>query len=114
MKVPFFVPDISEPEIEAVAATIRSSWLTSGPKMAESQSAFADAVAKLKASGLEDAIRDTLAARRPYLGLCLGMHCAVIEYARNVCGLEDAHSDKGVPGQECFHAMSLGRIPSAH
>jgi CTP synthase len=28
----------------------------------------------------------------PFLGICLGMHCAVIEYARNVCGLEDAHS----------------------
>ncbi len=28
----------------------------------------------------------------PFLGLCLGMHCATIEYARNVCGLEDAHS----------------------
>lgn len=28
----------------------------------------------------------------PFLGICLGMHCAVIEYARNVCGLEEAHS----------------------
>lgn len=28
----------------------------------------------------------------PYLGICLGMQIAVIEYARNVCGLEDAHS----------------------
>jgi CTP synthase len=28
----------------------------------------------------------------PFLGICLGMQCAVIEYARNVCGLEDAHS----------------------
>lgn len=28
----------------------------------------------------------------PFLGLCLGMQCAVIEYARNVCNLEDAHS----------------------
>jgi glutamine amidotransferase len=35
--------------------------------------AFADAVAKLKSSGLEDAIRDALEARRPYLGLCLGL-----------------------------------------
>jgi glutamine amidotransferase len=35
--------------------------------------AFADAVAKLKSSGLEDAIRDSLEARRPYLGLCLGL-----------------------------------------
>ncbi|MFA7577156.1 MAG: CTP synthase [Candidatus Muiribacteriota bacterium] len=28
----------------------------------------------------------------PFLGLCLGMQCAVIEFARNVAGLEDAHS----------------------
>lgn len=28
----------------------------------------------------------------PFLGLCLGMQCAVIEYARNVVGLEDANS----------------------
>ena len=28
----------------------------------------------------------------PYLGLCLGMQIAVIEFARDVCGLEDAHS----------------------
>jgi CTP synthase len=28
----------------------------------------------------------------PYFGLCLGMHIAVIEFGRNVIGLEDAHS----------------------
>ena len=28
----------------------------------------------------------------PYLGICLGMQIAVIEFARNVCGLEDANS----------------------
>jgi CTP synthase len=28
----------------------------------------------------------------PYLGLCLGMHVAVIEFARNVLGYQDAHS----------------------
>ncbi|TXR54066.1 CTP synthase [Reinekea thalattae] len=28
----------------------------------------------------------------PYLGICLGMQVAVIEYARNVCGLQGAHS----------------------
>mgnify|MGYP006277164063 CR=1 FL=1 len=28
----------------------------------------------------------------PFLGICLGMQCAVIEYARNVLGYEDAHS----------------------
>lgn len=28
----------------------------------------------------------------PYLGLCYGMQMAVIEFARNVCGLKDAHT----------------------
>ena len=28
----------------------------------------------------------------PYLGLCLGMQVAIIEFARNVCGFHDAHS----------------------
>ena len=28
----------------------------------------------------------------PFLGLCLGMQCAVIEFARHVCGLKDANS----------------------
>jgi CTP synthase len=35
--------------------------------------------------------------RIPYLGICLGMQVAVIEYARNVCGLEGAHSTEFVP-----------------
>ncbi len=28
----------------------------------------------------------------PFLGICLGLQCAVIEFARNVCGLEKANS----------------------
>lgn len=45
--------------------------------------------------GVEGKIRAIQYARErklPFLGLCLGMQCAVIEYARNVCGLEGAHS----------------------
>ena len=33
----------------------------------------------------------------PYLGLCLGMQCAVIEFAREVCGLEAATSQEFNP-----------------
>lgn len=28
----------------------------------------------------------------PFFGICLGMQCAVVEYARNVCGWDDANS----------------------
>ena len=34
----------------------------------------------------------------PYLGLCLGFQMAVIEFARNVCGLKDANSNEIKPG----------------
>jgi len=33
----------------------------------------------------------------PYLGICLGMQVAVIEFARNVCGLKDANSGEFDP-----------------
>ena len=38
------------------------------------------------------AIRWAREQRVPFLGLCLGMQCAVIEWARNIAGLEEASS----------------------
>ncbi len=43
------------------------------------------------------AIRYARENKLPYLGICLGMQLAVIEYARNVAGLEDAHSTEFEP-----------------
>ncbi|MDQ4149098.1 MAG: CTP synthase [Actinomycetota bacterium] len=42
--------------------------------------------------GKIEAIRVAREERIPFLGLCLGLQCAVIEYARNVAGLEGANS----------------------
>jgi len=45
--------------------------------------------------GMEGKIRAAQYAREnniPFLGICLGLQCAVIEFARNVCGLTDAHT----------------------
>ncbi len=42
--------------------------------------------------GKIESIRYVRENKIPFLGICLGMHCATIEFARNVCGLEDAHS----------------------
>jgi len=33
----------------------------------------------------------------PYFGICLGLQCAVIEYARNVLGLDEANSSEFAP-----------------
>ena len=42
--------------------------------------------------GMIRAIQYARESRVPYFGICLGMQCAVIEYARNVAGLEKADS----------------------
>ena len=45
--------------------------------------------------GIEGMILSAKYAREhnvPYFGICLGMQIAVIEYARNVCGIKDANS----------------------
>lgn len=45
--------------------------------------------------GIEGKIKAVEYARTnniPFFGICLGMHCCVIEFARNVCGLSGAHS----------------------
>ncbi|MDH4273848.1 MAG: CTP synthase [Gammaproteobacteria bacterium] len=50
--------------------------------------------------GIEGKIRTVNYARThkiPYLGICLGMQVAVIEYARNVAGLVDANSTEFAP-----------------
>ncbi|NLL49044.1 MAG: CTP synthase [Firmicutes bacterium] len=50
--------------------------------------------------GIEGKIRACRYAREhnlPYLGICLGMQIAVIEFARHVCGLKDANSSEFDP-----------------
>ena len=49
----------------------------------------------------------------PYFGICLGMQCAVIEYARNVCGLAGADSsefDQSTPHRVIYKLRELRGI----
>jgi CTP synthase len=43
------------------------------------------------------AIRYARENKVPFLGICLGMQCAVVEFARNVLGMNDAHSTEMNP-----------------
>jgi len=77
------------------------------------------------AEGKIDAVRVAREFKVPFLGICLGMHCAVIEYARNVCGIKSANSTEFdentdapliriLPGQEGIDmggTMRLGSYP---
>jgi len=42
--------------------------------------------------GKISAVRYAREERVPFFGVCLGMQMAVVEFARHVCGMEDAHS----------------------
>jgi CTP synthase len=58
------------------------------------------------ARGVEGKIQTAKYAREnkvPYLGICLGMQVATIEYARNMAGLKDANSTEFAP--ECQHPV---------
>ena len=49
--------------------------------------------------GMVEAIREARETGLPFFGICLGMQTAIIEFARNVCGLDDSHSSEFAP--EC-------------
>jgi CTP synthase len=53
--------------------------------------------------GKIECVRHARETKMPYLGLCLGLQMAVIEYARNVCGLGGANSTEFEPG--CTHPV---------
>ncbi|HUP00308.1 MAG TPA: CTP synthase [Gemmatimonadota bacterium] len=50
--------------------------------------------------GMVRAIRYTRLSEMPFFGICLGMQCATIEFARNVCGLSGATSTEFDPAAE--------------
>jgi len=49
--------------------------------------------------GMLEAIRYAREEGAPFFGICLGMQTAIIEFARNVAGLDDSHSSEFAP--EC-------------
>ncbi|HUF26253.1 MAG TPA: CTP synthase [Gemmatimonadaceae bacterium] len=53
--------------------------------------------------GMVEAIRYVRETGLPFLGICLGMQTAIIEFARNVLGLDDSHSAEFAP--ECENAV---------
>ncbi len=78
--------------------------------------------------GIEGKIRAIKFAREnkiPFFGICLGLQCAVVEFARNVCGMKNANSSEFkktkfnvidlMPGQkdikEMGATMRLGAYP---
>ncbi len=64
-------------------------------------------------AGMLKAIRYAREKKVPYFGICLGMQTACIEYARNVCGLEEANSsefDQSTPHRIIYKLRELKGI----
>ena len=57
--------------------------------------------------GMIETVRYAREHKVPYLGLCLGLQVMVIEWARNVLGIQDANSEELVPdtGNPVVHIM---------
>ena len=85
----------------ASRATVDIKWIDSELLSAENASKLLSDVSGILipggfgSRGVEGMIAAAEYAREnriPYLGLCLGMQVAIIEFARHVCGFRDAHS----------------------
>ncbi len=60
--------------------------------------------------GMINAIRYARESKTPYFGICLGMQTMVIEFARNVCGLERANTtecDPATPARVIYKLREL-------
>ncbi len=53
--------------------------------------------------GMVEAIRYARESGLPFFGICLGMQSAIMEFARNVCGLTDSNSSEFEP--DCGNAV---------
>ena len=53
--------------------------------------------------GMVEAIRAARESGTPFFGICLGMQAAIIEFARNVCGIDDSNSSEFAP--ECANPV---------
>lgn len=106
------LPDAYKSVIEALKHGGLKNRVTVNIKLIDSQDAETRGVEILERSGcysdpwrlgyrgVEGKIATARFAREnniPYLGICLGMQVALIEFARNVVGMENANSTEFVP-----------------
>ncbi|MBW7935081.1 MAG: CTP synthase, partial [Gemmatimonadaceae bacterium] len=61
--------------------------------------------------GMVEAIAGAREGGTPFFGICLGMQVAIIEFARNVCQLDDSNSSEFAP--ECAHPV-IALMESQH
>jgi CTP synthase len=96
-----FIHAGAENEVKVIVETVHSEYIK--PENIQEKIAHLDAILVAPGfgeRGIEGKIATVKYAREhniPFLGICLGMQMAVIEYARNVLGLEEANSTEMNP-----------------
>ncbi len=86
--------------LKLVVNWVEAEGLESGDQTVQSQLEANDGIlvpggfGKRGIEGMLKAIRYAREQNVPYFGICLGMQTACIEFARNVCGIEDANSSE--------------------
>ncbi len=96
-----FIHAGAENEVKVKVTAIHSEYIN-GDNIAEKLSGLhgvlvAPGFGERGIEGKIEAVRYARENNLPYFGICLGMQMAVIEYARNVLGLEDANSSEMNP-----------------
>ncbi len=76
---------------EKGAAALLAGYADEGGLLVPGGSGFREALGKL------EAVRWAREGKRPFLGLCYGLQCAVVEFARNVLGAAGAVSAEWLP-----------------
>ncbi len=96
----------------SLGASVQIDWIDSEqitPENAGTLLAHADGIlipggfGKRGIEGMIAAAQYAREQKKPYLGICLGMQIAVIEFARHIAGLSDAHSGEFAP--DCAHKV---------
>jgi CTP synthase (UTP-ammonia lyase) len=102
---PSVVAHLAIPQALELAGNVEGVWVhTSSISRVDEQFASFDGIWCVPASpyantqGALDAIRYARERGRPFLGTCGGFQHALLEYARNVCGIADAQHAETDPG----------------
>ena len=77
---------------EVIVTSDRDAILSADKAILPGVGSFGDAMEKIRERNLEEVIHEFVESGKPFLGICLGMQMALIDYARNVANLAEANS----------------------
>ncbi len=96
MKIPFYKPSIGAEEIEEVVATLKSGWLTTGPKVKQFEREFRAVLACRCQSPAPGGCRPHVTALPAQNSGKLLAECGVVIHHEDACWIAHTSSCSGV------------------